>query len=660
MPKPLDVVTRLKRIANEWRRGVPFVVLNFHRIEAAAQPSIAGNPFTHLSAVTASHFRTTLQLCKTAFEIVSIDNLTEPTRHKQRLALTFDDVPTSFVEHALPILEDLQLPVTLFPSVAHLENGSGWRDLIYFAIERPAIAERITQRVQQQWGADAAATLRERGLYRWSKSSNRADKLVSEILLPAIGDDLAQFHELVARHRPYLNWQQLSTLAQHPLITIGSHGASHFDYSTLSNSEIRNDVATAQAAFTEHLGRAPSHFALPFGGVEQRVWQTLDSYLPTLGIKTASWCAPYGNPTPRAESRLQHISRINCPTTIRSVVAQCSRAMARPIANYTATFPYQRLAGQGGFDFDISDDEYQRFYGLLFPQKKVHQQHAYFDYCYGKNPFRNDKPAHVGLHYEGNLEAILSMFWSPFSLFGKQINGSYMAGWWRLPQIHSEIGTRPFLPMIRSVSPIVGGYKTSPDTRRLFERDGWSLVALHRYEGSFAKAKARARAERYQATTTYPAAITSLLDETNATVSLSIWRDQRYYTWRYENYPLTKYTYLFDPAADPAWMAMVAVDLSGTALYLSDVVARRRDSEPMWEAMLAAVADYMQTTTAKRIVVETTNTALIAVLTRLGIRRTKSFINSYFVNPDLLANPHTTIYGAGMHETQSCGDALPK
>jgi hypothetical protein len=85
-----------------------------------------------------------------------------------------------------------------------------------------------------------------------------------------------------------MSWADLAGVAQHPLVTIGSHGTRHHDYRGLSNAEIVRDVSDARDQTARELGFYPEHFGLPFGGLDQRVWQTLDRVLPGLGFRTAS------------------------------------------------------------------------------------------------------------------------------------------------------------------------------------------------------------------------------------------------------------------------------------------------------------------------------------------------------------------------------------
>lgn len=63
----------------------------------------------------------------------------------------------------------------------------------------------------------------------------------------------------------YMTWDQIRALAADPLVEIGNHSASHLSMAAADAEKSRADIARAQAAFREKLGRAPTLFAYPYG-----------------------------------------------------------------------------------------------------------------------------------------------------------------------------------------------------------------------------------------------------------------------------------------------------------------------------------------------------------------------------------------------------------
>jgi peptidoglycan/xylan/chitin deacetylase (PgdA/CDA1 family) len=654
--KEINRLTIIRRGLRQWRRGAPFVVVNFHRVGIPA-PS---DPFRHLDTISPESFRFTLALLRFFFQVVSLPEVVEGARQtrRPRLVLTFDDISRTFLENALPLLERYHLPVALFPCVRITETGSGWRDLVYYLMDAPDLHPVIGQRVGQVLGQTAVRQLQEQGLYQWTKRLDYRTALVEEeILLPALGEQHRQFEELVRRRQPYLNWGDLKKLAGHPLVTIGSHGTSHHDYRGLSGEEIRRDVSEAQAHIIRHLGFSPQHFSLPFGSHDQRVWQTLDKALPDFGIQTALWCETYANTGRPGESRVLHLSRLNAKSTAFRNLRYVAKALSRPLSSLIAVFPNARLAGEGRFEAKVPEDDYRHIHLLLMPEKRRHQMPEYYAYLFKDNPFRDPAdPVHLGLYYEENLEAILSLLWVRFSLRGRPVKGAYVSGWWRLPQIHSQVGTRPFLAMARAASPVLGAYpKANKYSGPLIERDGWQPVSVNRFEGPLTTIT---RPADYRFSETYPQEIGALLDGVNASVNFSIWRDRRYYEWRFERYPFLKYVYLFDAKPTRSWFALAASD--GRQLWLSDFVVNRPADEAVWLEMLSAVAHYLQKINVGQVALETNNDALQRVCASSGLKRKSTFNNYYCFASEILARTDEALsFERGLHETQATGDILP-
>jgi peptidoglycan/xylan/chitin deacetylase (PgdA/CDA1 family) len=654
-PKEMNYLTVIRGALQGWRRGAPFIAVNFHRVGT----SIPSNPFRHLDTISRESFRSTLTLLRFFFQVVSLSDVVEGSRQtrRPRLILTFDDVSRTFLSNALPLLEQYNLPVTLFPCVRITETGSGWRDLVYYLADSPDLHPVIRQRVEQVLGKTAVQQLQEQGLYKWTKRLDHQTALLEkEILLPALGERHRQFKELVIRHQPYLNWSDLKKLSEHPLVTIGSHGTSHHDYRGLTSEEIRRDVSEAQEHIVRNLGFPPQHFSLPFGSHDQRVWQTLDKALPAFGIKTALWCETHANIVYRGGSRVLHLSRLNARSSAIRTLKDCAKALSRPLSSLITAFPNSRLAGEARFDTNVSEDEYRHIHLLLMPEKRRHQLPEYYAYQFEDNPFRDPAgPVHLGLYHEDNLEAVLSLLWVRFSVRGRPVKGAYVSGWWRLPQIHSQIGTKPFLAMARKASPILGAYKANKYSGPLIDRDGWKRVGVTRFEGPLKSITGQAD---YRVSELYPQEIGALLDIANASASFSIWRDRRYYEWRFERYPFLKYCYLFDAKPDRSWFALAASD--GRQLSLSDFVVKRPSEEAAWQDLLSSVAHYLEKINVRQVALETNNDALKRLCESSGMKPRSIYNNYYYVSPEIQAQlEEPLLFESGLHETQATSDILP-
>jgi peptidoglycan/xylan/chitin deacetylase (PgdA/CDA1 family) len=125
-------------------------------------------------------------------------------------AVTFDDGYRSVLTDALPVLETLQIPATLFLTTGFLDG-----------------------RVAPPWRSTDPNLLAEY-------------------------DDQAKFFQP-------MSWGEAQTLARHPLICIGGHTDTHPLLGLLSNEEARQELLQSKAIIRDRLGIETDLFAYPYG-----------------------------------------------------------------------------------------------------------------------------------------------------------------------------------------------------------------------------------------------------------------------------------------------------------------------------------------------------------------------------------------------------------
>lgn len=81
----------------------------------------------------------------------------------------------------------------------------------------------------------------------------------------------------------YMSWEQIKTLSQSPLVTIGHHGHSHDHLSNMPDEKAAKDIETASEIYQKQLGRIPDIFAYPYG----EFTPMLENILKKRGIRAA-------------------------------------------------------------------------------------------------------------------------------------------------------------------------------------------------------------------------------------------------------------------------------------------------------------------------------------------------------------------------------------
>jgi peptidoglycan/xylan/chitin deacetylase (PgdA/CDA1 family) len=165
--------------------------------------------WSHALAVTPRAFERQLHsLLRRGFKPVSSDELL--TGRRRGLYVTFDDAYKDILD-ALPILERLGLPATVFASTGFAEDG------------RP-------------------------------------------LAVPELADQVAAFPERLAT----MTWDELRGLAERGF-QIGSHTVSHPHLPQLSDAELDREFSDSRARIEDELGRRCHLLAYPFGEHDARV-----------------------------------------------------------------------------------------------------------------------------------------------------------------------------------------------------------------------------------------------------------------------------------------------------------------------------------------------------------------------------------------------------
>jgi peptidoglycan/xylan/chitin deacetylase (PgdA/CDA1 family) len=165
-------------------------ILTYHSID----------PSGSVISVDPSLFRQQMQwLAESRVRVVPLDEISRVAG--RAVALTFDDGFRNFADEALPVLEDLGFPSTIFVVTAKAGETNDWR------------------------GAGGGPVVPELPLLDWAALSRVADKGV----------------------------------------VIGSHGRLHLDLSVSSRTEVTDEIAGSALDLSRNLGGRPSAFAYPFG-----------------------------------------------------------------------------------------------------------------------------------------------------------------------------------------------------------------------------------------------------------------------------------------------------------------------------------------------------------------------------------------------------------
>jgi len=174
-------------------------ILIYHRVA-----DVKNDP--HLLSVSPDNFYKQLKYLQQNFQVIKLSELVENLRTKQlknkSVAITFDDGYADNLYNALPILEKLKIPATIF-----------------------AVAGRINSQTSFYWDENTP-----------KQDAGRA-----------------------------LTSKELINLASSPLVEIGSHTITHFRLSQLLFKQQKREIAESKKIIEKYIKKPVNSFSYPFG-----------------------------------------------------------------------------------------------------------------------------------------------------------------------------------------------------------------------------------------------------------------------------------------------------------------------------------------------------------------------------------------------------------
>lgn len=182
-------------------------------------------------------------------------------------AITFDDGFENNLTVAAPILNDFDVPATIYVTTKFVEkNGMSWIDRIENAVEHAN-----QQTISPRW-TNESFTLRDsesrirflKAVRIYVKSSENcnanifADELCSELGVESQPEAIGELDRK-------MSWEQVRNAAKSELITIGGHSHTHPILSFLSPQQLAYELDTCLGLLQQKGGIEPTHFSYPEG-----------------------------------------------------------------------------------------------------------------------------------------------------------------------------------------------------------------------------------------------------------------------------------------------------------------------------------------------------------------------------------------------------------
>jgi len=262
---PSNLPTRLKRAASTmftpFQDADRLCLLNYHRILAQPDPLFDDEP-------TVETFRWQMRLLARYFNVLSLpDALTRLAAGRlpaRAVCITFDDGYRSIHDLAMPVLNEFNLPATVFVSTAYLDSGAMWNETIADAVRN--LPEGIIDLSAAGIGTRMLRTSTDRKILL-NELNDRAKYLPPAERL-ALTERLAAMAGSGGAEGLMLTPQMIRTMAAQRF-EIGAHTVSHPILTSLSDDAARHEIVQCKRDLEAIVDTPVRYFAYPNGKVEK-------------------------------------------------------------------------------------------------------------------------------------------------------------------------------------------------------------------------------------------------------------------------------------------------------------------------------------------------------------------------------------------------------
>lgn len=218
-------------------------------------------------ALRVSDFRDQIDMLRKSYDIVSLDEALAPSERHERpcVALTFDDGEIGLFDDLLPLVRELDIPVTIYVATGHIETGHAfWFDRVMNALQG-ANETNISLDGFGEWRIGP-----ERGKVRWEQIGPvlEAIKSAPTNMRDALADVVAtQAGSMASGFKPLqpMTLAQLAQIAAEPRVTLGAHSHAHELLDQLSIADATHSIVRSRDLLREWTGQDIRHFAYPNG-----------------------------------------------------------------------------------------------------------------------------------------------------------------------------------------------------------------------------------------------------------------------------------------------------------------------------------------------------------------------------------------------------------
>lgn len=284
----MSMVRPLLSLASPRGRSGRLSVLVLHRVLPGPDP-------LYPEAIDAARFRQMCHWLLSLFMVLPLDvavqRMREGSLPERALAITFDDGYADNCEVAMPILQSLGMPATVFVTTGFLNGGCMWNDIVIESFRRTSYDSANLDDLLPEPGLKTlrlAAPMDRRGAL---------ESVINAVKYLVAGQRLAVVNRIAERLGVTLPSNLMMTSAQVLALRkgglqVGAHTVSHPILTTLSTDEARREMQDSKNFLEQLLGERVGLFAYPNGKPGQDFDSRSVALAQEIGFDAAVTTAP--------------------------------------------------------------------------------------------------------------------------------------------------------------------------------------------------------------------------------------------------------------------------------------------------------------------------------------------------------------------------------
>lgn len=238
-------------------------ILMLHRVTAVPEKPLGVN--RHLNIAPDFLDALIADMKASGYTFVSMDEAVERIRRGGAdglfAAITADDAYRDNLTEALPVLEKHGAPLMIYVAPALIDGTADlWWDVIEDIVGAGKVLKLKRHSGLEVLDCTAADALPKLYDHLTLEVPEEAQRSVLRDFAAVAGVDPGE-----PGRRTLMRWDEIRSIAAHPLVSIGAHTVNHYNLKRLPEEKARREMTEVVTLLRSELGESPRHLAYPYG-----------------------------------------------------------------------------------------------------------------------------------------------------------------------------------------------------------------------------------------------------------------------------------------------------------------------------------------------------------------------------------------------------------